>query len=171
MNYEMRRQLQQLSADDCEKALETCTDGVLAVCGKEGYPYAVPLNYVRMDGKLYFHCAIEGHKLDAIRQDGKASFCVVEKNQVVPAAFSTDYRSVIVFGQAHIVEEESLRRRALEAFVHKFSAAFPKEGERQIQNAWGRVCIIELIAECITGKCASKKTQDAAAAAGQGGLL
>ena len=66
MFRKMRRFKQQLSEEECLEILKTAKRGVLAVLGDEGYPYAVPLDFVYEDGKIYFHCAKEGHKLDAI---------------------------------------------------------------------------------------------------------
>ena len=66
MFREMRRNRQQLTDAESVAILERNTHGVLAVCGDDGYPYAVPLNHFMMDGRVYFHCAVEGHKLDAI---------------------------------------------------------------------------------------------------------
>ena len=75
---EMRRKRQQLSREEAEAVLTRGTSGVLAVAGADGYPYAVPLSYVYQNGKLWFHCAKSGHKLDAIRREDKASFCVID---------------------------------------------------------------------------------------------
>ena len=77
----MRRFRQELTAEECVQVLERGTHGVLAVLGDEGYPYAVPLSYVHGEGKLWFHCAQAGHKLDAIRNYNKVSFCVVDQDQ------------------------------------------------------------------------------------------
>lgn len=80
----MRRHRQQLSQWDCAAILSRGTSGVLAVAGDGGYPYAVPLSYVYQEGTLFFHCAKAGHKLDALRRCSKASFCVIDQDQVVP---------------------------------------------------------------------------------------
>ena len=82
----------------CEAVLSRGSHGVLALAGDEGYPYAVPISYVYEGGKLYFHCAKSGHKLDAIARCPKASFCVVDQDQVVPQEYTTYFRSVIAFG-------------------------------------------------------------------------
>ena len=74
--------------------------GVLAVLGDGGYPYAVPLSFAYEDGHIYIHCARAGHKLDALRRCAKASFCAVERDDVVPEEFTTRYVSAIAFGQA-----------------------------------------------------------------------
>ena len=70
----MRRRRQQLTTAECDAILCNATSGVLALTGDDGYPYAVPLSYVYADGCLYFHSAVEGHKIDAIRRDGRCSF-------------------------------------------------------------------------------------------------
>ena len=81
---EMRRCKQALERTVVEDILRRGSSGVLAVLGDDAYPYAVPLSYVYADGKLYFHGAKEGHKIDAIRQHAKASFCVIDRDAVVP---------------------------------------------------------------------------------------
>ena len=86
---EMRRFRQQLSPEECRAILSRGTSGVLAVTGDGGWPYAVPLSYAYRDGKLFFHCATSGHKLDALERDGRASFCIIDQDQVVPAEFTT----------------------------------------------------------------------------------
>jgi len=70
---EMRRKRQQLSNEDSVGILQRATSGTLALLGDNGYPYAVPISYVYSDGKLYFHSALSGHKVDAIRNYKKAS--------------------------------------------------------------------------------------------------
>ena len=94
----MRRHRQQLSQGDCAAILSRGTSGVLAVAGDGGYPYAVPLSYVYQEGTLFFHCAKAGHKLDALRRCSKASFCVIDQDQVVPPEYTTYFRSAIAFG-------------------------------------------------------------------------
>ena len=74
----MRRKCQQLSNEESIAILEKATAGTLALLGDDDYPYAVPISYVYHVGKLYFHSALTGHKVDAIRKCDKASFCVIE---------------------------------------------------------------------------------------------
>ena len=75
---EMRRKRQQLAEEESIAILEKATAGTLALLGDNDYPYAVPISYVYHDGKLYFHSALAGHKVDAIRKCDKASFCVMK---------------------------------------------------------------------------------------------
>ena len=102
---EMRRKRQQLAEEESIAILEKATAGTLALLGDNDYPYAVPISYVYHDGKLYFHSALAGHKVDAIRKCDKASFCVIEQDDVQPEKYTTFFRSVIAFGRIHIIEE------------------------------------------------------------------
>ncbi len=102
MFREMRRKKQLLSKDETIEILSAHTSGVLGVNGDDGYPYTVPVSYIYKDNKLFFHCAKEGHKIDSIKKDDKVTFCVIDKDDVVQEAFTTHFRSVIVFGRARI---------------------------------------------------------------------
>lgn len=89
------------------------TSGVLAVSGDDDYPYAVPLSYVYDGHKIYFHGAKAGHKLDSIVKNPKASFCVIDKDQIVPDEYTTYFRSVIVFGTIRILHDEAEKEKPL----------------------------------------------------------
>ncbi len=102
----MRRFRQQLTKSECDAILSIGTSGTLALLGDNGYPYAVPISYVYSDDKLYFHSAKAGHKVDAIRQSNKASFCVIAADDIHPSEFTTYFRSVIAFGRIQIIESE-----------------------------------------------------------------
>lgn len=168
MFREMRRPKQALPDTEIVEVLKTCQTGVLAVTGENGYPYAVPMSYIYMDGCLIFHCATEGHKLDAIRRDDRVSFTVIERDVVVPEKFSTLYRSVIVFGRAKIVTDEGLKRRALEAINTKYSPGLEVEGNKEIERNWNRVTLVELKIEHMTGKIDLQTMIDRARASHQG---
>lgn len=75
----MRRFKQQASDEASLRLLETAPRGVLAVHGDNGYPYAIPLNFIFRGGRIWFHCAKEGHKLDAIRRDNKVCFTLLSE--------------------------------------------------------------------------------------------
>ncbi len=78
----MRRFKQQLPAQECFAILQRNMSGVLALCDKDMMPYAVPLSHAVDGDRLIFHCAKEGHKLDLIRENDNASFCVIDQDEV-----------------------------------------------------------------------------------------
>ena len=148
----MRRKRQLLSEEQSIAVLQRQTAGVLAVSGDDGDPYAVPLSYVYQDGKLFFHCAKAGHKLDAIVNNDKVSFCVVDQDQVVPEQYTTYFRSVIVFGRARVLDNEAEKRAALELLAAKYSPDLEQGRLEEIERQYDHVCMVELSIEHMTGK-------------------
>ena len=150
----MRRGKQLLSTEETVNILERRTAGVLGVTGDNGYPYTVPVSYVYKDGKLFFHCAKEGHKIDGIGRNDKVSFCVIDQDDIVQKTFTTHFASVIVFGRARILTEDDERRTALRCLIEKYSPDYREEGEQVIDDTWNRVCVVEIKIEHMTGKAA-----------------
>ena len=153
MFREMRRKNQQLPDGECHHILQTATSGVLAVTGDGGYPYAVPLSFAHDDGKLYFHIAKSGHKLDALRRNPKASFCVIEQDKIVPEEYTTYFRSVIAFGTVHIIEKNDEKRHGLDLLADKYSPNETIESRdseiRKLENA---LYVLVMDIEHLTGK-------------------
>lgn len=152
MFREMRRKRQLLPNEMSEDILRTGRTGVLGVSGDEGYPYTVPVNYVYEDGAIYFHCAKSGHKLDSIRKSDKVSFCVIDKEQIVPEEFTAYFRSVIAFGRASEVTDEEEKRKAMRMLNGKYSPGLDEAGENEIQKEWNILCVIRIRIEHLTGK-------------------
>jgi nitroimidazol reductase NimA-like FMN-containing flavoprotein (pyridoxamine 5'-phosphate oxidase superfamily) len=154
MFRDMRRKKQALSAAETIEILQSGTSGVLAVSGDNDYPYAVPLSYAYKDGKLFFHFAKEGHKIDAIAKNDRVSFCVIKTDHVVQKTVTTHFRSAIVFGRARILSEDGEKRIALECLLEKYSPDYVSEGRAAIERSWDRVNVAELKIEHMTGKAA-----------------
>lgn len=149
----MRRFKQALSPEKCQAVLERGTSGVLALAGDGGWPYAVPLSYVYADGKLYFHSAKSGHKVDAIRSCPRASFCVIDQDHIVPEEYTTYFRSVIAFGTVRILEEDGEKRAAIEKLTVKYAPADSKENrDSAIDREWAPLCMLEMEVEHLSGK-------------------
>ena len=155
MFREMRRIKCKLSDDAAEKILREGLFGVLALAGENNYPYTLPINYAYADGKIYFHSATKGHKLDAIKNNPKASFCVVDKHEVVAEEFTSYYTSVIVFGKMRIADTDDEKILGLKLLAEKYS---PNESdEHRDKEIYGKlnalvVPILEI--EHLTGKAA-----------------
>lgn len=152
MFREMRRNKQVMSEADTIRVLESCTAGVLACSGDDDYPYAVPVSYVYADGKIYFHSAKTGHKLDAIARGEKVSFCVIETDQIVPEELTTYFRSVIAFGRARILEDREEKLRAIQMLGMKYSAAHMDKGNAEINNSFNAFVMVEIAIDHMTGK-------------------
>lgn len=151
MFRQMRRIKQQLSESECREILAEATSGVLALCGDDGYPYALPMSYVCDGGEIYFHCANEGHKMDAVARSDKASFCVIGRDRVLPEKYATDYRSVIVFGRIRVLEGGEA-----DAAIEKLAVRYAPDDERgrktEIARFAGKYSMLALSVEHMTGK-------------------
>ncbi|MBQ3418459.1 MAG: pyridoxamine 5'-phosphate oxidase family protein [Ruminococcus sp.] len=147
----IRRHKQQLPDEECIRILTEEKRGILALLGDEGYPYTVPLNFVYDNGKIYFHCAKEGHKLDALKSCDKVSFCVYQQEEKTEDDWAYHIRSVIVFGRAKLLtdREEIIEKCRLLGLKYYPNA---QDVEKEIEKDGSRAACIELIIEHMTGK-------------------
>ena len=148
---EMRRKRQQLAEEEIA-ILEKATTGTLALLGDNDYPYAVPISYVYHDGKLYFHSALAGHKVDAIRKCDKASFCVIEQDDVLPEKYTTFFRSVIAFGRIHIIEDEQEKLETARMLGNRYNPNDEENLQKEIESGFARMLMIRFDIEHLTGK-------------------
>lgn len=156
MFRDMRRKKCVLSTETAEKILRDGDYGVLALSGDDGYCYAVPMNYAFADGKIYFHSAKTGHKLDAMRNNDKVSFCVVGRHDVIAEEFTTYFTSAIAFGRIKIIEDDNdpEKRRALELLADKYSSTAEIELRAKEVARVNAVSVPVMTIEHLSGKAA-----------------
>ena len=147
----MRRFKQALSQEECDQVLREAPRGVLAVHGEDGYPYAFPMDFVYLDGKLYFHCAKEGHKLDALATDDRVSFCVMDEGFRREGEWALNIKSVIIFGRVKTVDDPDLALRAIRQLGLKYYPT-AQEVEHEIEKDFHRARMLELTVDHMTGK-------------------
>lgn len=151
MFRKMIRDKQLLSDEDTSVIMGRCTNGVLACLGDEDYPYAVPVNYVYFNNKIYFHSAKFGHKIDAIAKNTKVSFSVIDEDNIVSNEYTSYFRSVIAFGKARIVEGDE-RLEAFMALVEKYSGDQLEDDKNRKVTGCTQAYIIAIDIEYITVK-------------------
>lgn len=153
MFRKLRRSKQALSQQALKAILENGTAGVLALTGDDGYPYAVPMSYVYDGEKLYFHSAKSGHKIDAIQRNAKASFCVIDEDQIVPEEYTTYFRSVIVFGQIRRLDDDAEKRAAIDLLARKYAPDDTTANREQaIARDWAPLCMLAMTIDHASGK-------------------
>ena len=155
MFREMRRFKQQISGENCIRILKEQLRGVLSMLGDDDYPYGIPLDhwYCEENGKLYFHCAKVGHKLDAVRKHDKVSYCVYDQGFRKDGDWALNICSVVVFGRMRVVDdgEEELRRKVATGLCRKFTddEAFL---QKELTHTLHKAAFMELSPEHMTGK-------------------
>lgn len=147
----MRRKDRALGTDETRRILEVGHWGTLAVMGNGGYPYAIPVDYVLFEDRLYFHCMRIGHKLDAIRRDDKVSFSVVTHAKTLPDQISTAFESAVVFGRAREVGNAE-RVEALKLLVEKYMPDHLEQGMDEIRRRSAAPTVVRIDIEHMSGK-------------------
>ena len=153
MFREMRRRKQQIPNEECVELLKSERRGALAMIGEDGYPYAIPVNfnYDENDGKIYIHCAKEGHKIDAIRACNKVCFTIWNQGYQDEGDWAYRVKSVVVFGTAELLSDREETLRAARAFGEKYIPT-QEELEAEMKSAGPRVQMIAITPDHITGK-------------------
>ena len=109
------------------------------------------MNFLHLDGRIYFHCALEGHKIDAVRACDKACFTVISEPEKEPGEWWYNVRSVICFGRIHEVEDSDLHDSMLRKLGLKyFPEGYDLEGD--MRNSAPHAAVLEFTIEHMTGK-------------------
>ena len=136
----LRRSDKSLSDDDVQDMLQRGYCGRLASVGADGWPYCVPLLYLWRDGELWLHnTAAQGHLKSNILANPNVCFELDEPGEVFPyGRFECDtsiaYRSVIVYGNARIVEDKTEKTRFFAEFLTKY---LPNERQKSAERPQG----------------------------------
>lgn len=147
----MRRNDRQFTDEETIKVLVEGEYGVLSTLGSNGYAYGVPLSYAYKENKIFFHCALEGLKVDNINYNNKVSFCVVGRTEVLSDKFSTLYESAIAYGIASEVSGQE-KQEALMALVEKYSPEFMEAGRKYAMSSGDITKVYKIEIEHLTGK-------------------
>ena len=153
MFREMRRKKQQISEEVCVEVSKQQPRGVLSMIGDDGYPYGIPMDhwYCEENGKIYFHGAKEGHKIDAIKVCDKVSYCVYDEGYRKEGEWALNINSVIVFGRLRPVMDLAVTEKVCRHLCRKFTDDKEYE-EKEIKHALPRVLCLELTPEHMAGK-------------------
>ena len=155
---ELQRKKQQLSPDECTTVLRRALRGVLAVNGKDGYPYALPINFY-YDGsaaRIYFHSGKIGYKLDCIKNSPKACFTAQDDGARNEGEWWLTIKSVVAYGTITVVEDNETVTRISRLLSEKFTS--DKDYiDNEIQKYGAATILLCLSIEHITGKVVKEK--------------
>ena len=153
----MRRKKQKLTEKQCIDILKKAKTATLALHGDDGYPYSVPVNYVYLDGKIYFHGAKAGHKVESLKTSDKVCFTVYGNERIDESESWAPYvQSVVVFGRCRLLEAGSESIDRLKEFAMKY---YPSEQlvDKNIAHAGRAVQMFEITIEHMSGKQVQEK--------------
>ena len=147
----IRRAERAIPQQEAIEILQKGEYGVLSTVSEDGQPYGVPVSYSYADNALYFHCAVEGHKLENLTANNRVSFCVVGKTEILPDMFATRYESAIVFGKALELTGDE-KKHGLVKLLKKYSSDYLEEGRLYIEADAERTRVYKIVIESLSGK-------------------
>ncbi len=153
MFREVARKKKIIPMEDCIHLLKIEKRGVLSVLGDNDYPYGMPMNhwYNEEDGNIYFHCGKKGHRLDALCNHNKVSFCVYDSGYRDDGDWALNIKSVIVFGKMDVIDDMETIVDISTKLSHKFTQD-KAYIQAEIENYAKETLLLRLIPEHMTGK-------------------
>lgn len=153
----MRRFDRQRDLAFSQTVMDRCSHGVMAISTGEATPYCLPLSFVRMEDKLYFHCASEGRKVDLLRQNPRVCITFVGRDQPAfeaPDSYTTYFQSALVTGTAVKVADEGEKAAALRALCQKLTPEH-MDGpafQRAVSRSLSATAVWRIDVDQVTGK-------------------
>lgn len=149
----IRKKVNEISVESAKLLLKSSRRGVFAVNGDNGYPYAIPINYLydEENNRIYFHGSRVGHKVDSLKASDKVCFTVYGDETVKEEAWAPYVKSAVVFGRCHLIDDKERALELLKTFAMKY---YPNE-EMVMEEvaATGRAAqMFEIEIEHISGK-------------------
>lgn len=157
MGKEMRRKDRLVTEEKAREIVEKTEYGMLCTTGSDGYPYAIAVSHVLHENCIYFHCALEGRKLDNIKDNPKVSMSFVSKAEVDQGEYTVRYESAVAVGIAKMIDDEEEKMLALKLICERYSPDMLANHLDYIQPRlkYTGVCRIDM--ESISGKVNSRK--------------
>ncbi len=143
------------------RILSSTNIGRMATIGQDGFPYITPVNYVALNGNIYFHCAPKGEKLDNLTRNPHVCFEVDVPLAYIDVGLDPDrpicnlhqfYHCVIIRGIAVIVEDDQLKLDALNELVAKHEKTDDFKKVAADMSGYKACVVIEIKPESISAK-------------------
>lgn len=154
----MRRTNRAIPEEAAKELLFHARRGVLAVNGEDGYPFAIPVNYFyeKAAGKIYFHGAKSGQKVDALKRSDKVCFTVYGNEHSEPGDWAPYVQSTVVFGRCRLIEDPEMTESKVRELAMKYYPS-SEEVEEEIRKSLKGVQLYEITIEHLTGKQVQEK--------------
>lgn len=149
----IRRSKRAISDEAAKALLHESKRGVLAVNGDDGYPYAIPINYLYDEaaGRIYFHGAKDGHKVDSLKKCDKVCFTVFGNETIKDLEWAPYWQSTVVFGRCRLLETNEKTVEILRRIARRY---YPDEAtiDEAISSDIRAVQMYEIAIEHMSGK-------------------
>lgn len=148
----MRRAKNQTSEVEAWAIFDKSSYATIGLLTPEGDPYCVVVSPARIENRVYFHCALDGKKLDCIRNHAHVCLSTVKQIDIVEAIYTVNYESCIIEGNAYIVTDEQERIAGLRVICERFAPTNMNHFDTAVEKSMAFTCIVAIDVESITGK-------------------
>jgi len=149
MFRKIRKFKNEINQAEVKELLKTSKRGVLAMNGDDGYPYAVPVNYFydENEGRIFFHSAKAGYKVDCLKSSDKVCFTVIGNEMIREEEWAPYMQS----GRCQLIDDNQMAMKRLKDFAMKY---YPSENMviDEIKADGKAVQMFEIDIEYMTGK-------------------
>lgn len=154
---EMRKASRRKSQEWAYEVFDRAPYVTVSMTRPDGTPYGLPLSLVRKGDSFYFHCAMEGEKIDCLKLNPKVSLSAVSKcsphYEEDKNNFTDYYHSAIALGEAQFVTNSEEKAEALRLISQRFLPKYMDHFEEALQRSLHRTCIVRIdLTEPAVGK-------------------
>lgn len=115
----------------------------------DGTAYGLPLSLARTDdATFYFHSALAGDKLDAIKAHPDVCLSAVTKCKPMAGpkdnSFTLEFKSAVAFGKAEIIEDNDEKVIALKAISERFLPSHMDAFEAAVARSLDRTAVVKI---------------------------
>ncbi len=144
----MRRKDKEIASHlEVEELLTNALVGRLGTCFNN-VPYITPVNFVYEQNKIYFHSALEGRKIENIRLNPNICFEIDEAKSIIPGrgpcGTTTEYKSLIIFGDIKFVTDINEKTFALNKLIEKHTPQSPRLSSESGAVSFTGVLVIDI---------------------------
>ena len=148
----MRRKDRERDRSFAWEVLKKAPYATLSLTDSQGRPYAVPVNIVREENRVYFHSAMAGKKTDCMRAHPRVCVTCVESGaEIDQPGLTTRYASAILTGTAAEVTETEEKVNALRLLCRKLAPENPY-WQGDFHDCIGHTAVWRITVDTITGK-------------------
>ncbi|MCR4583433.1 MAG: pyridoxamine 5'-phosphate oxidase family protein [Prevotella sp.] len=145
----MRKASREMDAAFAYEVLDKAPYVTVSFTRADGSPYGVPLSLARTDEvTFYFHCALEGEKLDCIAAHPLVALSAVTRctPTVGPkdGSFTLQYRSAMAVGRAELVTDNEEKIAALRAICLRFLPHHMDAFDEAIARSLARTAVVRI---------------------------
>ena len=148
----MRRKDREKPKDFALTVADICAYSVMATVNPDGTPYCIPLSLAREGEWLYFHSALEGHKIDNLRRQNKVCVSCVGDVRDIPDVFSIGYESAVINGTALEITDRDEKIRALALISRRYTPDNMNAFDDAIEKSLDKTGVWKIRIDEISGK-------------------